>query len=431
LSGGGSSFGGWTTIEDPIEVPAEILRTISDDTTSSGVVRTSYNSGGLNNDDVLTDSTLDIDCPAVVTFEDSKVGTEAIHLALVKSSVTVGDMEDELPMEFVNGFDVLSGTVAWSKRALISKISRGRISLDGGRIEFSLDPFSTKAINASGGKGSTTTTPSLSSSPDSISGVFGGPVSAWMGRGMRFVGTRDPVDGSISGTLTANKKKAINAKKAQLGNKSSEVEAPLQPGQVRIDASNLVPGSQMSTEGAGVLLTSTGSTDSMITVKICPNVNHQQFAPVFALPEELNNNDVTGEQLLNAFRDEANYVKVSETVSTTDEANAASKSNNYSSVPTSKAAGALSRFAKMLKLGIPAEAVRNKMSTEGISEADINGFFDAHGTAPTNPSSANTATPQAFGICANQGSVWVEWEVRACSNRMVFGVTAAEGAVQW
>jgi hypothetical protein len=382
----------------------------------------------------MTDSTLDIDCPAVVTFEDSKVGTETIHLALVKSSVTVGDMENELPMEFVNGFDVLSGTVTWSKRGLISKINRGRTSLDGGRIEFSLDPFSTKAINVSSGKGSTTTkttTTSLSSSPDSISGVFGGPVSAWMGRGMRFVGTRDPVDGSISGTLTANKKKAINAKKAQLGNKS-EVEVPLEPGQVRIDASNLLPGShQMSTEGSGVLLTSTGSMDSMITVKICPNVNHQQFASVFALPEELNNNDVTGEQLLNAFRDEANYVKVSDTVSTTDEANAASKSNNYSSVPTSKAAGALSRFAKMLKLGIPAEAVRNKMSTEGISEADINGFFDAHGTAPTNPSSANTATPQAFGICANQGSAWVEWEVRACSNRMVFGVTAAEGAVQW
>jgi hypothetical protein len=433
-SGADSSTGCWTTIDDPIEVPAETLRTISDDTTSSGVVRTSYNSGGLYNDDVMTDSTLDIDCPAVVTFEDSKVGTETIHLALVKSSVTVGDMENELPMEFVNGFDVLSGTVTWSKRGLISKINRGRTSLDGGRIEFSLDPFSTKAINVSSGKGSTTTkttTTSLSSSPDSISGVFGGPVSAWMGRGMRFVGTRDPVDGSISGTLTANKKKAINAKKAQLGNKS-EVEVPLEPGQVRIDASNLLPGShQMSTEGSGVLLTSTGSMDSMITVKICPNVNHQQFASVFALPEELNNNDVTGEQLLNAFRDEANYVKVSDTVSTTDEANAASKSNNYSSVPTSKAAGALSRFAKMLKLGIPAEAVRNKMSTEGISEADINGFFDAHGTTPTNPSSANTATPQAFGICANQGSAWVEWEVRACSNRMVFGVTASEGAVQW
>jgi hypothetical protein len=386
----------WVIVDDPRNVPQlPGLSVVPVLDTQYGVAPKEVVGHGSNS--FLLDTVHEVDCPGLVTFVDSEVGCEAIHLTIQKIA-----------------FNGVTGFLTWSKRGLISRIEDGRISEDGINIEFKVVPGNTRPTDVNSKPSGSDTASSFREGVD------------WMGTGLRFVGVRNIVDGSIKASLIVRRRvtKSYVAASEKLNDQSlMDDSLDMQPGQVSVDLSTLLPGShELVRHDDGVQLTSIGPCDSVVTLRVCPP-GDTNFPPLFKIPVECDNAAVTGDQLFAAITNACNYSVVGE-APRLDAGNQLLPANRTAHIDP------FPRFIKMLELGIPPEAVRNKMVSEGLAEASIDVFFHNRGSSVD--STTRSGKPcQPYGLTANQGVIWIDWEVIVCSPRLSFGVTSAEGAHQW
>ena len=154
----------------------------------------------------------------------------------------------------------------------------------------------------------------------------------------------------------------------------------------------------------------------MITVKVSPSLQVQS-PPLIELPPTFDQTNVTGAQLREVIEQSLSSVVNS------DEAVVVPTAEDHLAVSSDSR---LERFFKMLSLGVPPASVAIKMRNEGFGDADVDIVVTASSDNHSSSSSSRHLTkPVPYGICANQGCVWVDWKVKEASSRLVFGVCSA------